>query len=91
MTAFPLEPAGAESLGFHRPTLQKLEQLIEGHIQAGRYPGAQIALARHGKLAMAKSFGRAAIAPERPVGDDTLFLLFSNTKVITAAGIWALV
>jgi CubicO group peptidase (beta-lactamase class C family) len=91
MNELRLETASAEALGFHRPALAKLEQVIEGHITAGRYPGAQFALARHGKLAMMKSFGRAAIAPERPVRDDTLFLVFSNTKVITAAGIWALV
>lgn len=91
MTAFPLESVSAASLGFHGPTLAKLEQVIESHIAAGRYPGAQFALARHGKLAIVKSFGRAATAPERSVRDDTLFLVFSNTKVITAAGIWALV
>ncbi|MFN0306036.1 MAG: serine hydrolase domain-containing protein [Burkholderiales bacterium] len=91
MSAYPLEPASAESLGFHRPALARLEQIINAHIAAGRYPGAQFALARHGKLAMLKSFGRAALAPERALCDDTLFLMFSNTKVITAAGIWALV
>lgn len=91
MSAYPLEPASAESLGFHRPALARLERIIESQIAAGRYPGAQFALARHGKLAMVKSFGRAAIAPERATRDDTLFLVFSNTKVITATGLWALV
>ncbi len=91
MSAYPLESVGAASTGFHPPALAVLEQVIEGHIAQGRYPGAQLALARHGKLAMVKSFGRAALAPERATCDDTLFLVFSNTKVITAAGIWALV
>lgn len=90
-TLFPLEPAGAAELGFHLPALQRLERLIEGHVAQGRYPGAQFALARHGKLAMFKTFGRASLAPEQPARDDTLWLMFSNTKVIVAAGIWALV
>ncbi len=90
-SAFPLEPANAAELGFHLPALQRLERVIESHIAAGRYPGAQFALARHGKLAMARTFGRAALAPDRPARDDTLWLVFSNTKVIVSAGIWALV
>ena len=88
---FPLEMASPEELGLHAPALARLRKLIERHIEDGRYPGAQIALARHGKLALFETFGRASIAPAAAAGADTLWLLFSNTKVITAAGIWALV
>ena len=88
---FPLEQASPAELGFHEPALARLRGLIERHIKEGRYPGAQIALARHGKLALFESFGRASISPVAAANTDTLWLLFSNTKVITAAGIWALV
>lgn len=88
---FPLEPATPAELGFHVPALDRLRRAIESHIAQGRYPGAQIALARHGRLAMFESFGHAALAPGAAANDDTLWLLFSNTKVITAAGIWVLV
>ena len=89
--AFPLEPASAESLGFHPPALDRLRALITAHIAEGRYPGAQIALARHGRLALFESFGESSIEKHTAADDRTLWLLFSNTKVITAAGIWALV
>jgi CubicO group peptidase (beta-lactamase class C family) len=89
--AFPLEPASPAELDLDEPALARLRRLIRLHIEQGRYPGAQIALARHGRLALYESFGRAAIAPERAAGDDTLWLLFSNTKVITAVGVWILV
>ena len=87
---FPLPQAGAAELGFHEPALARLRELIERHIAEGRYPGAQIALARHGRLALHETFGRSSISPAVAASDDTLWLLFSNTKVITAAGIWAL-
>ena len=90
-SAFPLEPASPRELGFHEPALARLRKLIQAHIAEGRYPGAQIALARHGRLALFETFGKAAITPEASAGADTLWLLFSNTKVITATGIWALV
>src|SRR5271170_2717603 len=88
--AFPLASASAAELGFHPPALDKLRRAIEGHIAEGRYPGAQIALARHGKLALCETYGLAGLEPKVAARDDTLWLLFSNTKVITAAGIWAL-
>jgi CubicO group peptidase (beta-lactamase class C family) len=88
---FPLPSASPGELGFHEPALQRVRELIESHIADGRYPGAQIALARHGKLALFETFGRAVTVPSAAASADTLWLLFSNTKVITAAGIWALV
>jgi CubicO group peptidase (beta-lactamase class C family) len=89
---FPLGSSTPAALRFAQGPLDQLERIIEGHIKAGRYPGAQIALARHGKLAMAKTFGDAALDPNRQAAaDDTLWLLYSNTKVITACAVWLLV
>jgi CubicO group peptidase (beta-lactamase class C family) len=49
-------------------------------------------VARHGKLAAVRSFGDARIDPQRAAAkDDTLWLLYSNTKVITACAVWLLV
>ncbi len=90
-TNFPLPPADLESLGFRRQQIDRLVALIERHIAEGRYPGCQIALARHGKLALYKSFGDAVTEPKaRAAADDTLWLLYSNTKVVTAVTLWAL-
>jgi CubicO group peptidase (beta-lactamase class C family) len=90
-TNFPLAPADLDSLGFRREQIDRLIALIERHIAEGRYPGCQIALARHGKLALYKSFGNAVTEPKaQAAGDDTLWLLYSNTKVITAITLWAL-
>src|SRR5262249_10772803 len=56
------------------------------------YPAAQIAVARHGKLGLVWTLGDARLPPERvPARDETLWLLFSNTKVITACAVWLLV
>ncbi len=88
---YPLVQANLKQLGFHEPALAKLKAVITQHIAEGRYPGAQIALARHGQLAMFETFGQASIEGSKAAQDDTLWLLFSNTKVITAMGIWALV
>ena len=90
-TSFPLPQADLDSLGFRKSQIDRLIELIERHIAAGRYPGCQIALARHGKLALFRSFGDAVTEPAtRPAADDSLWLLYSNTKVVTAVALWVL-
>jgi len=89
---FPLASSTPAALGFAPEPLDRLAKLIEGHIREGRYPGAQIAAARRGKLALFRTFGDASLEPSRlPAADDTLWLLYSNTKVITACAVWLLV
>ena len=86
---FPLPQADLDSLGFRKNQIEQLIALIEKHIAEGRYPGCQIALARHGKLALFKSFGNAVTEPAaHAAADDTLWLLYSNTKVVTAVALW---
>ncbi len=89
---FPLPSASPGELGLQPEPLARLCRTIEEHIAEKRYPGAQIAVARHGKLALSRAFGQARIAPDAvPACEDTLWLLYSNTKVITAAAVWLLV
>lgn len=91
-SAFPLPSSDPDMLGFARKPLEHLDRLIRRHIVEGRYPGCQIALARNGKLALFRTYGDARVEPERMRADDaTLWLLFSNTKVLTMAAIWRLV
>ena len=89
--SFPLSIATPSSLGLDVPALDRLPELITRHLAEGRYPGAQIAVARDGKLALFRTFGDARLDPARvPAGEDSLWLLYSNTKVITAAAVWVL-
>ncbi|MFN4089375.1 MAG: serine hydrolase domain-containing protein [Alphaproteobacteria bacterium] len=89
---FPLETADPAAVRLDPVAIGRLVALIERHIAEGRYPGAQIAFARDGRLALHRSFGHARIgAAPADARDDTLWLLFSNTKVVTACAVWVLV
>ncbi len=87
-TPFPMQDATPAELGLDASRLERLCERIEADIAAGHHPGAQVAVARHGRIAHFRTFGaaRQGIAA-RP---DTLWLLYSNTKVITAAALWAM-
>jgi CubicO group peptidase (beta-lactamase class C family) len=86
-----LTEASPEAVGLDPAPLARACAVIEGHIAAGKYPGAQLAVARHGRLALFRSFGQADVATQRRVDERTLFLMYSNTKVITTCAIWQLV
>ncbi len=89
---FPLPSSDPVALNLAPAPLHHLDRLIHQHIEQGRYPGCQIAIARHGKLALVRTYGDARIEPERVrATDDTLWLMFSNTKVLTMAALWSFV
>src|SRR5262245_12044151 len=88
---FPLEPATVEALGLDPQPLARPRELITAHIAEARSPAAQIAVARHGRLGLSWTIGDARLDPQRVAArDDTLWLLYSNTKVLTACAVWIL-
>lgn len=88
---FIMPTADPESAGIDPDRLARLDALIESHIAEGRYPGAQIAVARGGKLLKTATFGNARVHPEPvPADGSAIWLMFSQTKVIIAAALWKL-
>jgi CubicO group peptidase (beta-lactamase class C family) len=89
---YPLPESNPAALGFAAKPLDHLDALIQSHIAEGRYPGAQIALARNGKLALFRTYGNARTEGGTvPATNESLFLLFSQTKVLTSAAVWTLI
>ncbi|WP_349628102.1 serine hydrolase domain-containing protein [Bradyrhizobium lablabi] len=86
-----IPPASPQAVGLDAAKLERACEIVASHIAGGFHPGAQLAVARHGKLVLYRGFGDATVDPSRAVDERTLFPLFSNTKVITAAAVWTLV
>ena len=59
MSAYPLTAGNPQQLGFAQKPLEHLDRLIREHVEQGRYPGAQIALARNGQLVLSRTYGDA--------------------------------
>jgi CubicO group peptidase (beta-lactamase class C family) len=90
-----LERVSPASQGIDEACLERLYERIDSHIAAGWYPGAAIAMARRGTLVAAKSFGLARLAtgsaPAVPADEQTMWLLYSQTKPVTSCAIWYLI
>ena len=69
--------------GLDPARLAHLKLTIESDIAAGRYFGAVIAIARHGEIGLLESIGSGDEAGTIPLQRDSVFSLFSLTKMFT--------
>jgi CubicO group peptidase (beta-lactamase class C family) len=88
--------ARAEAAGLNPARVIRLLERVRREVDEGLLPAVQVAVARHGQLALFEAFGAAPAAParsgrRRAAGDPTgLFCVFSATKAITASAAWVL-
>jgi len=86
MAADPLPRAKPEEVGFSPARLARIEATLKADIEAGRIPGAVIAIVRRGKLVMLDAHGWRDKAAGVAMTTDTIFNIASMTKPMTAVG-----
>lgn len=80
-----------EDVGIDADSLQRLFVVVREAVDDGSLPSAQIAVARQGRLAGMATFGSAGQGGAvRPATDATLYCVYSTTKGVIAAALWAL-
>jgi CubicO group peptidase (beta-lactamase class C family) len=83
--------ARPEDVGIDSEKLEAVFARAARDVEQGLIPGAQVAVARNGKIAGMRSFGTAIQGgEEKPVTEETLFCIFSCTKAVVAAAVWTL-
>ena len=71
-----------ETVGMNSYKLQKIDSIINHAIEEKMTPGAQILVARKGKVIYQKNFGYQTYEKELPVTDTTIYDLASLTKIL---------
>ncbi len=80
-----------EDVGIDSERLDAVFARAKRDVDDGTLPSASVAIARHGKLAGFRAWGSAVQGgAEKPVTEDTLFVVYSSTKGIVAAAAWTL-
>jgi CubicO group peptidase (beta-lactamase class C family) len=82
----PLPRGKPEDVGMSSERLARISTVLKADIEAGRIPGAVIAVARHGKLVMLDAYGWRDKAANLPMTTDTIFNIASMTKPMTTVG-----
>jgi CubicO group peptidase (beta-lactamase class C family) len=92
MPALTFFADGPTEVGLNPDKVQALMDRAERDIKEGILPACQLAIARNGKIAAMKTFGRAVQGGvEKPATDETLFVAMSATKAITSSALWLLI
>ncbi|MCP4038829.1 MAG: beta-lactamase family protein, partial [bacterium] len=73
--------------GIDTTRLRRVSEVIESDLEAERYDGAVVLVARHGKIAMHEALGYAERDGGRQANTDDVFHLFSVTKTMTAIAV----
>ena len=71
-----------ESVGLSSEGLKKIDSLARIGLWAGMMPGAQIVVARKGKIVYNKNFGHHTPSKKRRVEDDDIYDVASLTKIL---------
>src|SRR3979411_2589458 len=82
----PLPRAKPEDVGLSSERLGRVSATLKADIEAGRIPGAVIALPRRGKLGALGAYGWRDKAAGVAMTTDTIFNIASMTKPMTAVG-----
>ena len=79
-------------VGIDPAKLDALFARAEREVRDGLLPSVQVAVARKGRIAAMRTFGRVSHGGEPvPATNETLYVVFSATKAITSAAAWLLV
>jgi CubicO group peptidase (beta-lactamase class C family) len=84
--AADLPRAKPEEVGMSGERLARIGEVLKADIEAGRIPGAVIAIARHGRLVALDAYGWRDKAAGVAMTTDTIFNIASMTKPMTAVG-----
>src|ERR1700733_14901063 len=82
----PLPRAKPEEVGLSSERLARIGETLKADIDAGRIPGAVIAIARHGRLVALDAYGWRDKAAGCRIPPDTIFNIASMTKPMTTVG-----
>ena len=80
-----------EAIGLDSEKIGALLARAEREVGEGLLPATQVAIARRGKIAVMRSFGKAVQGGiEKEATNDTHFVAMSSTKALTSAASWIL-
>ncbi|MBM3847549.1 MAG: beta-lactamase family protein [Verrucomicrobia bacterium] len=80
----PLPVSSAERQGIDRVRLERMHTLISDHISQGKHAGAVAMVVRNGHIVDWHTWGKANLATGEPMRKDSIFRIYSMTKVLTA-------
>jgi CubicO group peptidase (beta-lactamase class C family) len=88
--AQPLPITAPQDVGFSSERLGRLHAFVQKQVDAGKYSGSVTLIARNGKIADWQTFGYRDLESRAPMEKDTIFRIYSMSKIITSVAVMML-
>jgi CubicO group peptidase (beta-lactamase class C family) len=82
-----LPRATPEGLGMSSDRLERLTRVMDGYVNDGKLAGAVVLVARHGRVAYFRAFGESDREVGKPMREDSMFRIASQTKAIVSVAV----
>ncbi len=82
--------ADAKALGFDPARLQRLDAVVQQHVDRKEIAGGIMYIARDGRTAHLKTYGMQDIEAGKPMAPDTIFRIASMSKAVTSIAVMML-
>ena len=76
--------------GMSPERLQRVDNLVNDHLNKGQIPGAVVFIARNGKIVYHKAYGYSDVENKTALKKDDIFRIASQTKAITSLAVMML-
>lgn len=90
ISAQGLPVADPKTVGLSSIRLSRIDSVMSGYVAEGKMPGMIALIARHGKVAYYKSFGKMDLETNKAMTKDAMFRIASMTKAITSVAVMTL-
>lgn len=87
LSAQPLPLSTPENEGLSSTRLDAMHRIVREHTDAQKYAGAVSLVVRHGKIVDWQAYGYRDLDAKLPMEKDTIFRIYSMTKMITAVAV----
>ncbi len=88
LAALPI--ASPAELGLSADRLQRIDRVMQAHVDEGHIAGAIGLVARRGKVAYQATWGHADREQKKAMTSDALFRMYSMTKAVTGVAVMML-
>ena len=86
----PLPTVAPASVGFQEERLARLDARMKRFVDEGQHAGIVMLLARKGRIVDWRTWGQRDVARQLPMEKDTIFRIYSMTKLITSVAVMTL-
>jgi CubicO group peptidase (beta-lactamase class C family) len=76
-----------EQVGLSAQRLARIDGVMQKYVEEKKIPGVVVLIARKGKVAYEKSFGKIDIEQDVPMGTDAMFRIASMSKPFTCTAV----